>query len=131
VTDRAAPEDAPANVARRRPRSFDIGIVVALVLLAIWAWRDPRPFGQLPIVGTPFRIDLCGRTYEASSGPLWTVDQLRAGARSDPLIVDPWLHLPCVPGACTDTASDEPCQTVVYVRAGRGTLLAYELIGGP
>jgi hypothetical protein len=131
VTDRADPEVVAADVDRRRPRALDIGIAVALVLLAIWAWRDPRPFGQLPIIGTPHRIHLCGRTYEASIGPLWTVDQLRAGNGTDPLIVDPWLHLPCVPGACTDTASDGPCATVLYVRAGRDALLAYELKGGP
>ena len=131
MTDRADPADAAAEIDRRRPRSIAIGIVVALALLAIWAWRDPRPFGQLPIVGTPQRIHLCGRTYDASVGPLWTVDQLRAGNGADPLIVDPWLHLPCVPGACTDIASDGPCQTVVFVRSGRDALVAYELQGGP
>ena len=131
MTDRADPEVVAADVDRRRPRALDIGIVVALVLLAIWAWRDPRPFGQLPIIGTPQRIHLCGRTYEASIGPLWTIDQLRAGYGADALVVDPWLHLPCVPGACTDVASDGPCLTVVFVRAGRDGLLAYELRGGP
>jgi hypothetical protein len=109
-----------------------LSVVAITVVAGAWAWRDARPFGEVALIGLPERIDLCGRSYDGGGqGPVRTVSEVRTVGGFEPVIVDPWLHPPCVPGACTDVAAAEPCHSVVFVRVGRDTIVGYDLQGGP
>ena len=103
-----------------------------VLALAVLARPDARAFGPVPFIGLPSSIDVCGRSYDRDGQDrVRTVDEMRTLVGAELVIVDPWLHAPCVAGACTRTATQGPCATVLYVRVGRDGLLGYELQGGP
>jgi hypothetical protein len=78
----------------------------------------------------PGVIELCGRQYEGGGGRRWRIEEVREHFGVEPVIVDPWLHPACVPGACTDVAAGA-CHTVIFARLGPESLAAYGLRGGP
>lgn len=131
------PPGGIARADRRRlrpsgPARTLAGAALVLVIAAAWAWRDARPFGPVPLIGLPERIHLCGRSYNGGGqGPVRSVGEVRSAGGFEPVVVDPWLHPPCVPGACTEIATDEGCHTVVFVRVGRDGIVGYDLQGGP
>ena len=114
-------------IAPSRRHLAGVALIGAVVLASS---QEPRLFGPLPLIGVPGDIVLCGRSYDGSSAPLRTLPELTAGD-VPPLIVDPWLHADCVPGACSGQATDAPCATVIHVPAGQGRFLGYSLRGGP
>ena len=131
MTDRIDGEAAAAPNWRLRIALVTI-LAIAVAVLVIWTWRDARPFGPLPFLGLPERIDLCGRSYDGGGqSPAMTVAEVRTIGGFEPVIVDPWVHPACVAGACTRIATDTPCHTVVYVRVGRDEIVGYDLQGGP
>src|SRR5688572_13455877 len=78
---------AGAGTSRRRSRASRLGWIAAgaslgLVIVAAWSWRDARPFGLVPIIGLPERIQLCGRSYDGGGGgPVQTVTEVRGDRR--------------------------------------------------
>jgi hypothetical protein len=115
--------------ARRRP-ALAVLVLVLVGSAVLVSSRDPRLVGPLPLLGLPGDLVLCGRSYAGGSGIARSAAEL-AGDGVVPLVVEPWLHPTCVPGACTEVATDGPCHTVIYVPAGPDRLVAYSLRGGP
>ena len=120
---------ARPSIVSARPRRALAGLVLAAAVV-LQSSRDPRSFGSVPFLGLPGDIALCGRSYEGQRGSTRTAEDVSAGGGT-PLVVEPWFHAPCLPGACTAVAADTPCHTVIYVSAGPGRLVGYYAEGPP
>lgn len=132
---------------RRRVRSrlrtgLGCGAAAILVALAIVFWLGARtwlagPSGIHDAAFLPSKISVCDREYRLG-GQVRTREALEA-EQSPPLLLDPGLFgFTGCPGAdaqgqrpCSDSATDGPCATVVYVRIGDDAFMAYGLVGGP
>jgi len=128
-----APESRPAGGRRRRGLLLVAAVVVLTGMVALPTLDLPlmRELGRVTGLGVPRSIELCGRSYEGGDGPRWTLEEVRQHFGVEPIVVEPWLHPDCVPGACTRIATPGPCHTVIFARTGPDSLAAYELQGGP
>lgn len=70
----------------------------------------------------------CAREWRASGLPAQRLDQIEAA--HDPVFVDP-VSPSCPPGACTDVATVDGCDTLIWARIGLDAYVSYELQGGP
>jgi len=80
----------------------------------------------------PYRLHVCGRTW--SEGRTQTLESITADYSPGPTLVAPILAgylSPCPQTACTATAGNGPCDTVVFVRIGEDAYVSYGLAGGP
>lgn len=83
----------------------------------------------------PDRIHACGRTWNRGPSTPTSAESIAAALGEEPKLVAPGLlgHFlsSCPSGACTDQASNRPCDTVIYVRIGQDAFVDYALTGGP
>jgi hypothetical protein len=83
-------------------------------------------------VTLPDHIGVCGRHWSKQAlGRASSLSEIRARIGIEPVVVDPGPFAPCPVGPCTRVAESVPCHTVVYVRVGEDSYLAYSLQGGP
>jgi len=117
---------------RRRAATAVAGfaaILIPLILVAATVLQGPGATAIHNALTLPDRVHACGRNYHGPGAPRPIAD-IRADG-TEPVLVDTgWLGR-CPAGACTTVATDAPCATVVYVRAGEDAYVAYELLGGP
>src|ERR1035437_1332655 len=83
----------------------------------------------------PDRIHACGRTWNKGASTPTSAESIVALLGEEPKLVAPGLLgrvlASCPSGACTDNASNGPCDTVIYVRVGEDAYVDYALTGGP
>lgn len=84
------------------------------------------------LASLPGRISVCGRDWSRdTSGRVLSGAEIRQRPGGGPPLVDPLPFAPCPSAACTQSASDTPCATVLVVRIGEDAYVDYELSGGP
>ena len=86
------------------------------------------------VASLPDRISVCGRDWtKDTSGRVLREEEFRPplGVGGGPPLVDPLPFAPCPSSACTQSALDTPCATVVVVRIGEDAYIGYQLSGGP
>jgi len=133
MTDVAAPESRPDRGRRRRGFLLVAAVLVVTGMAALPTLDLPvmRELGRITGLGIPRYIELCGRSYEGGGGPRWSLEEVRQHFGVEPVVVEPWLHPDCVPGACTVIGTAGPCHVVIFARTGPDALAAYERQGGP
>jgi hypothetical protein len=112
-------------------RSIVLGALVVATLLMVLVLGSVGPAVH-DAASLPGRISICGRDWSRDGlDRRLSLAAIRARDGVEPVVVDPGLFASCPAGACTSTAQDVPCATVIYARVGEDAYVDYALQGGP